>query len=436
MNTVLITIDSLRADHVGAYGYNRNTTPRIDELAEDSHLFENAIAHACATRPSFPSILTSTQGLLYGGFVRLSEQQIPVAEPLSEAGYSTGGFHSNPYLSSQFGYNRGFDTFSDSQTNPTLVSKIRRYISNNLSGPLHDFLSVLYQKTEEHAGIDVGSYYQEAQSITDEAIQWAKAAPEPWFLWVHYMDPHHPYVPPEEYQMFGETLSRRRGVKLRQQVLDDPTTLSESDREDLINLYDAEIRYVDHEIGRLLNEVNESTWILTADHGEELFDHGEFGHKNRFYEEHVHVPFIIGDDKPGVHDQLVGLEDIPVTILSLAGVDLPDSYRGYDVFESKRDRIFGGWSPDAGQDIERARLMYRTSKTKYIIDDATGKQQLYNLETDPDEQTNLVDTLDADKYKSKLNSFRREIETTDRDRTNVALTEETEERLQKLGYKE
>jgi arylsulfatase A-like enzyme len=436
MNITLITIDSLRADHVGAYGYNRDTTPRIDGFAEDAHLFENTVAHACATRPSFPSIFTSTQGLLYGGFIQLSKRQVPVAEPLAEAAYSTGGFHSNPYLSSKFGYDRGFDTFSDSQTNPTLTSKLRRYVSSNLTGPVHDLLSTLYDKTEEHAGVNVGSYYQEAQSITDEAIRWAETAPEPWFLWVHYMDPHHPYVPPKEHQLFGKTLSRRRGVKLRQQVLDDPTALSETDRNDLINLYDAEIRYVDHEVGRLLSEIDNSTWILTADHGEELFDHGEFGHKNRFYEEHIRVPLIIGGDDSGVHNQLVGLEDIPVTILSLAKVDSPGSYRGYNVFESNRDSIFGGWSPDAGQDMERAKLMYRTSEVKYIIDNATGEQRLYNLETDPDEQSNLAETHDVSEYRSKLNSFRQEIETTNQEETNVRLTKEAEERLQNLGYRE
>lgn len=436
MNFVLITIDSLRADHVGAYGYDRDTTPNIDELAADSHVFTNAVAHACATRPSFPSILTSTQGMLYGGFDKLSDRQIPVAEPLSEAGYTTGGFHSNPYLSASFGYDRGFDTFSDDQADPTHLSKLRRYVSNNLSGPIHDFLSFVYDKTEEHAGVDVGSYYQDATSLTDEAIQWAESAPEPWFLWVHYMDPHHPYVPPKEFQVFGRTMSRRRGVKLRQRVLDDPSSLSDGEREEIINLYDSEIRYVDHEVGRLLAELDDVTWLLTADHGEELFDHGDFGHKNRFYEEHVHVPFVIDGNGSGVHEQLVGLDDVPVTILSLAGIDPPETYRGHDVFDSDRDAVLGGWSPDAGRDKSRARIMYRSSDVKYVVDDATGDRRIHDLTNDPDERTNVIDTHDASTYESAVRAFREEIESTDENDDSVAISEGTEERLRKLGYKE
>src|SRR6056297_1266624 len=123
MNLALVTVDSLRADHVGCYGYERETTPNIDDVASRSHVFTEAIAHACATRPSFPSLLTSTHGMLYGGFDHLSDEQVPLSVPLSERGYATGGFHSNPFLSAEFGYSRGFDAFNDSEDDPSAVSK-------------------------------------------------------------------------------------------------------------------------------------------------------------------------------------------------------------------------------------------------------------------------------------------------------------------------
>jgi arylsulfatase A-like enzyme len=436
MNIALITVDSLRTDHVGCYGYDRDTTPNIDDLSVDSQVYTQAISHACATRPSFPSILTSTHGMLYGGFDHLSEKQIPLSVPLSEAGYATAGFHSNPYLSTKFGYDRGFDTFSDSKENPSLVSRLRRYVSNNVSGSLHDFLSWVYDKTEEHAGVDVGSYYKDATTLTDEALAWAESAEEPWFLWVHYMDPHHPYIPPDEYQVFGETLSRRRGVKLRQKVLDDPDSLSEQDWSELTDLYDAEIRYTDAEIGRLLENLDTACWALTADHGEEFYEHGNFGHKNRFYEEHVHVPLLLGGTgEAGVYEDLVGLNDVPVTLLNEADVAVPNTYRGYDMRSGERKRVLGGWADDIGADLESARLMNRTVDEKYIRDEATGSEQLYSLDEDPGEQTNVIDDRDASDHDTAIGSFLDEIRTTSDRSYSVEVDADLEEQLEHLGYK-
>ena len=436
MNLALVTVDSLRADHMSCYGYERETTPEIDDLASQSHVFTEAIAHACATRPSFPSLLTSTHGMLYGGFDHLSDEQVPLSVPLSDRGYATGGFHSNPFLSAEFGYSRGFDAFNDSEDDPSAVSKLRKYVSNNLDGRLHDLLAWAHSKAEEHAGVDVGSYYQEASSLTDEALAWVESAEEPWFLWVHYMDPHHPYIPPAEHQAFGETLSRRRGVKLRQRVLEDPDALSEEDWSDLVDLYDAEIRYTDAEIGRLVDGLDDATWLLTADHGEEFYDHENFGHKNRFYDEHVHVPLLLGGtDGAGVHDDLVGLNDAPVTLLEEADVDAPDTYRGQHVLSGERDRVVGGWGPDSGTDLDRVRLMSRTADEKYIRYEETDGEQLYDLRNDPEEQDNLADDGDVRDHRLALDDFVDEIRETSSHSEAVEIDDELEQQLEHLGYK-
>lgn len=110
-DVLLITVDSLRADHLSAAGYERETTPCVDRLAANGHRFTSAFAHACATRASFPSILTSSTALMYGGYESLSENRTLVTEALPAA-YRAGGFHSNLYLSAEFGYSRGFDAFS------------------------------------------------------------------------------------------------------------------------------------------------------------------------------------------------------------------------------------------------------------------------------------------------------------------------------------
>lgn len=435
-NVALVTVDSLRADHMGTYGYDRNTTPNIDDIAERGFVFRKAFSHACATRPSFPSILTSTQGLLYGGFDHLSPEQIPLSVPFSEAGYETAGFHSNPYLSSDFGYARGFDVFNDSETDPSLVAKARRYVVDNVDGHLYNALSWLHNKAEEHTGVDVGSYYEDATSLTDRALSWVEGAEEPWFLWVHYMDPHHPYVPPEEYQVFGEALSKRRGVKLRQQVLKDPDALSEKDWQDLIDLYDAEVRYTDAEVSRLLAELDDAVRLVTADHGEEFYEHGDFGHKNRFYEEHMHVPMVLGGvERTGESRDLVGLNDVPTTLLNAVGVDFPDSYRGYDAFTGQRDRVLGGWAPDVGRDLNRARLVSRTANEKYIRDVATDREEVYDLSTDPDEKNNLG-REGAGSHITAVDSFVSEVRRTASERKNIEIDEELKQQLRNLGYQE
>lgn len=437
MNLALITVDSLRSDHVGVYGYGRDTTPNIDAMAGEGHVFKDTVAHACATRPSFPSILTSTHGLLYGGFDHLSDEQIPLSIPLSEAGYTTGAFHSNPYLSSQFGYSRGFDTFSDSRESSTYTSRLRRYVSNNIGGRVNDLLSWAHTKAEEHAGVDVGAYYQDATSLTDEALEWVETAEEPWFLWIHYMDPHHPYVPPDEHQVFGKTISQRRGVKLRQQVLTDPDSLSKSDWSDLIDLYDAEIRYTDAQIGRLLGELDNVTWALTADHGEEFYDHGDFGHKNRFYEEHVHVPFVLGGtDTSGVHNGLVGLNDVPVTLLQEAEADVPDTYRGKHALSGERDRVLGGWAGDVGTDLEHARLMSRTKDEKYIRLVEDGTEKLFDLSSDPLEQRNVLLEQSGEDHISSIDAFLTEIKSSGETSDRVDIGDDLENQLKHLGYKE
>jgi arylsulfatase A-like enzyme len=376
--------------------------------------------------------------MLYGGFDHLSEEQVPISVPLSEDGYATAGFHSNPYLSGQFGYARGFDTYSDQEEDPDFTSRIRRYVANNVSGPVHDILSWIHDKAEKHGGIDVGAYYQNATDITNQVLQWTESVEDPWFVWAHYMDPHHPYVPPEEHQLFGETQSQRRGVKLRQQVLEDPDTLSERDWSDLINLYDAEIRYTDSEIGRLIENLSNAIWAITADHGEEFYEHGNFGHKNRFYEEHVHVPLLFGGDDTGTgrHDHLVGLNDVPETLLQAVDIPSPDTYRGQNLFAKDRKEVLGGWGPETGSDPDRVRLMHRTADRKFITDTMDATEQLYNLSTDPEERDNIVSEVDISRQRAAVEAFETEIRETAQSTEAVEISDDLQEQLRNLGYKE
>lgn len=453
-NLLLITVDSLRADHLSSYGYERETTPNLDRFAEGGHQFTSAFSHACATRPAFPGILASSHSLMYGGFERMSEERTLIAEVLSEAGYKTAGFHSNQYLGADFGYGRGFDHFFESQEDPSITTRLRGWLKStfNTSGFLYESLQWLYDHVEREAGVNIGAYHAPAEEMTDRAIEWLQSDGEnPSFLWVHYMDPHHPYIPPEGHQPFSD-VDRREGVRLRPRMLEDPASITNEELQVLIDLYDDEIHYTDREIGRLLSHAEEEwddwTTVITADHGEEFKDHGEFSHQNRFYDEMMHVPFIVYDGQSeGTHSEVVAHSDIAPTLAKLGGVEtLPDVFWGHALEpllnnqpeKWSREGVRGSWCdlPECTR-----RLAYRTNQWKYIRDYVFDTEELYDLETDPNEQDNLVrqegePPAIIESFREIIDQYEDDIASTDVETEDVEMDEQVKERLRRLGYKE
>ncbi|MFB6178665.1 MAG: sulfatase [Halorientalis sp.] len=449
-DVLLVTIDSLRADHVGCMGYDRETTPAIDELAADGHTFTNAFAHACSTRPSFPSIHSSSHALKHGGFEFMTDSRTMVAEVFDDAGYDTGGFHSNLYLSADFGYSRGFDTFYDSKTDPSPMARLRQAVKDRLDddGFLYQFLASAFDTAERRAGINIGSAYVTAEDITDRALEWARgqANSDDRFLWVHYMDVHHPYVPPAEYQRYfrDDPISESRAIKLRRKMLQEPDEITDTEYQDIIDLYDAEIRFADAEIGRLVETVRDA-WnsdplvAVTADHGEEFLEHGQFSHPTTFYDELMHVPLVI-DGLPGSgrHDDLVGLQDLPATLVDYAGLDKPAAFEGWSVQSIldgeawPREYVIADWSD---RETER-RYAYRDSDWKFIQRDSGD--ELYDLAADPDEQDNVVaDHPDVvERLTDLLDDHRTAIERSADEVVEVEMEEDVKARLRDLGYKE
>jgi len=450
-NILLITIDSLRADHLGCYGYDRPTSPTMDQLASDGSLFQNAFSHGGTTRKSFPAILTSSYPLMYGGFERISEKRTLISELLSDAGYQTAGLHSNLYLSADFGYSRGFDHFYDSKTEPSLTARARQFVKQRLNqdGVLFNFLKTTFEQTEKHAGVEVGSAYIGAEEMTDRAIDVVDSfeTGTPTFLWVHYMDVHHPYLPPSDAQRHfrEEPIPERRAIKLRRKMLESPDEVTDTEFDDLVDLYDAEIRYTDDEIGRLLSHIEESwgddsTVILTADHGEEFRDHGNFSH-NTHHDEGVHVPLLLDDGSMSDRfEEIVGLVDLGPTIADYADTASPDSFYGYNLrsllngADWPRDSVIGEWGePGPGS----RNFFYRSRDWKYMRF-ASGREELFDIRNDPDEQHDVIDDepealagiRDAvDEHATLLDS-------TYEDLGDVAMDDEVRERLQMLGYKE
>ncbi|GGN88037.1 MULTISPECIES: sulfatase [Haloarcula] len=450
-NVLLITIDSLRADHVGYHGYDRDVTPNIDRIAGDGARFTNAFAHVGGTVFSFPSILTGVTPLMYGGHDRVSNRQTIVSEVFDDAGYRTGGFHSNLYLSAQFGYDRGWDEFFDSAPDESAMTKARKFAKSNLEGtPIFPLLQRGYDLLESSGGINVGNYHVPADEITDKAIEFLRSggdADDPEFLWVHYMDVHHPFLPPEEYQLEfrDEPIGDRESIKLRRKFIEEPENVTEEEYQTFIDLYDAEILFNDEEIGRLFDVVEEE-WgdeyvaALTADHGEHFLEHDYFSGAKP-YDVKTHVPlFFTGVGETGEYDDIVGLTDLPPTLVDVAGLDRPDSWQGHSLRgvleggEYPRTDVVGGW--DDGENEED--YVVREDEWK-LIRRHEGGDELYDLVTDPEEQTNVIDDepAEARRLQKRVDEHIELVRATaDDDVERPDMDEDVKERLRRLGYSE
>lgn len=446
-NVVLVTIDSLRADHVGYNGYYRDTTPFLDSLAENGSTFTNAFAHIGGTRFSFPSILSGVTPLMYGGYERISDEQTLVSEVFREADYRTAGYHSNLYVSGEYGYDRGFEEFFDSREETSLSSDIRRYVRTNLrETPIYPVLQKGYDLLESSGGINVGSYHVPADELTDMALEFVTDtdSDRPAFLWVHYMDVHHPFIPPPEYQRkFRESVvDDRDAIKLRRKALESPGDLTDGELKTLLDLYDAEIRFNDAELKRLVETIREEwtdvTVAITADHGEHFLEHGFFSGAQP-YDVKQHVPLVIhGWDDEGVYDELVGLVDLPPTLLDIAGLDAPASYQGESlgrlVFDEEwnRTEILGGWG------YPERTYVYRDLDWKFIQRPDPEPDELYDLTADPAESNNVVDSHSdlVERFERTLAEHKRQIRRTDTDVEEVDMDEAVKERLRRLGYQE
>lgn len=439
---VFITVDSLRVDHVGWHGYDRDTTPFLDELANGGHTFKRAFANGHCTSHSFPAIMTSVYSSMHGGVRKLSEQQTPVAEAIQSAGYSTAGFHSNPHLLPQFGYGRGFNTFFDSDSEPSRLARLRQWVKDTLDqdGLLYSILERSFAASEQKIGFNPGTPFVPADELTDRAIDRCREMTEgPRFLWIHYMDVHHPYLPPEEHQLAfrEEPISERRAVKLRRKMLESPAAITDQELADLIDLYDGEIRFFDTEVKRLVGEIraewdSEPLIAFTSDHGDEFLDHGQFSHYKTLYDELLHVPVFINDgESSGSYEDIVELIDLPPTILEYADVDVPDSYEGVSL-----RTVIDGTENEKQYAICDGEDTYSYRDDHWKLIERPDDVELYDIRTDPDEQENVSqDHPDVvEELSGIVDSYRQKAAKTDEQLDSVAIDGEVQDRLEQLGY--
>lgn len=296
-NVLVFMVDTLRADHLSCYGYDRETSPEVDAFAADAVLFEDCQAPSSWTKPSVGAIFTGLPPTSHGA-VGPRNVLAPAAETLPEllqkAGWRTGAMSDNPFITRDFGFGQGFDVFHqlepDVITNGTLLGKV---------------LFMLRVRSLVGDWFAVGDTIHEgAFPRVDQALAFIdEAADDPWFCYVHLMEPHLPYDPPREYaEAFGfpagEPYERPpvyNGILPHQKAPEPPPGL----REKLVAQYDGEIRDMSAAFGKLLDGLRErglyedTLVVFVADHGEEFHEHGGWTHGHSLHAETIHVPLIV-----------------------------------------------------------------------------------------------------------------------------------------------
>lgn len=340
-NVLLVTFDTVRADHVGCYGNPKGLTPTVDHLASQGIVFRQCTSPAPITLPTHASILTGLDPIHHkvrnNGSYRLMPEYQTLATILHGSGYDTAAFVSAQVLNSQYGLARGFDVYDDTVS-------------------------------ESDSGLSSEIAERNATDTTDAVLKWLthRSGDRPFFLWVHYFDPHMAYNPPPYW---------------RERFPDDP--------------YSGEIAYADSELGRIIEQIRlDSTFVVfTADHGESLGEHGELTHAFFAYDSTLHVPLVLvfpdGRFKGTERSEQVSLVDIAPTVLNHLDVPLPADMDGVDLlsehtteepryvyFETAYPLSFD-WSPLVG---------FRSIEWKFI---KAPRPELYYLSDDPGELSNV-----------------------------------------------
>ncbi|MDG1491466.1 MAG: sulfatase, partial [Planctomycetota bacterium] len=319
-NIVLISIDTLRPDHLGCYGYARPTSPNIDAIAAQGALFEQHISSAPWTLPAhaemFTSVPDSVHGVVDAVKFRLSEDFETLPESFQAAGYSTAGFFAGPYLHPAFGLGQGFDRYVDCvQTVP------EGQVDADNEWSMRD--PVL---RASHHGVTNDKVYAEWQRFFAEAAEEA----EPFFAFVHLWDVHFDFTPPPPYDtLFDPDYD---GPFTGRDFFYDPAinaAIPARDKEHIIALYDGEIAWTDEIVGRIRHDLGaaglleNTVFVITADHGTELFDHGGKGHRTTLYDEQIHIPLIVhfpGVVQPARFAGQTRMIDLGPTLRDLAGL--------------------------------------------------------------------------------------------------------------------
>lgn len=418
-NIILISIDTLRADHLGCYKYERNTSPAVDEFREDAVLFRRCTAQSTSTLASHASMFTSLIPSHHRAYFTRS-QPLPdnlqtMAEFLRQENYRTISFNDGGQISAKFGMDQGFEIYESLPAKKPAEMTFKR--------------------------------------IVNKAIKWIDGHFQPgekFFLFLHTYETHHPYTPGKKYlerfeSGYNGNLPRHISVELIKQINNGEVTINEEDKKHIVNTYDAEIRAMDESFGRFMRFLKErklydnTLVIFTSDHGEEFGEHGIWAtHSHALFNEQLHVPLIM--KLPASRfasrkvNHLVRSIDIFPTVMDFLGENIPGYVEGISLLP-----LIKGVKSDVNIFTISQRDMQKTYPREYwsII---KGKwklynKKLYNLLKDPGE---LQDVADSNiKVKTRLESiavhFLKRIKW-QHSTKRVKLDEKTKKKLKTLGY--
>jgi arylsulfatase A-like enzyme len=428
---ILVTVDCLRADHVGFLGYPRPTTPFLDALANASVVIPAATVAGAPTYYSFPALLASRYPLDLGrDVVGLAPGESTLTSALKHAGYTTAAFCAgNPYLTPRFGYQQSFDHFRDfldplpeagreiDSSHLAMRTNLNRKLEkwshkSRWAGRIYEDLYFEYCQRFGNStpdSLDALRRYPAADVLVNEAIAWVKSIErEPFFLWLHFMDPHAPYYPVQDaLQAMGSDISASRARYLNSYW--NRGNLSQNrfqqHRRALIELYDAGIRWVDTQLARFAGSLLDlGIWdncvlALTADHGEEFLDHGgRFHSPDRVADELLRVPLLLrvpGQGSVRTGKTPFSLLHLAPTLLEIVGVDAPHEFQGHSCWQHLRERkpwdepaltecVAGATNPFHRRDrLGPGILTIREERFKLVWDLGTKQETLFDLQQDP-----------------------------------------------------
>jgi arylsulfatase A-like enzyme len=395
-NVVLLTIDCLRKDVLGCYGNQDGLTPFLDSIAQKSIQFTKAQTVAPYTQASFPGILTSSYYFDHAKEEKrtemLSRKRTLLSEVLRQAGITTAAFHSNPYLGDYFGWNRGWDRFYDSMEED--VSPISPFSKG-------DAINQMVDKWLSHH-----------VSGSDD---------KPFFLWTHYMDVHEPYIPHKEYLDAVDSsidLSKEEMLELFEEVVLKRDVSNAETVNLLRKLYLAVVREADDHTRTFFDVLEKhgvldgSVVMITTDHGDEFGEHGSLSHNGKMYSELIDSPLLIYNYSTGeaqICDTLVSGLDISPTIAHLFKLEPVENFQGHSLLPLEDYPQKGCYGEAIGKlghrvkDTDKPVYFHRENDLKIIYRVEEDSWEMYDLQADPEEQNNIIDTSPlSEEMKSRL----------------------------------
>lgn len=409
-HVVLIVVDTLRKDHLGCYGYDRDTSPNIDRLAGKSVVYDNAFSQAPWTLPAVASLLTSRYPSELGiqGFNRrIPDREVFLQEILSVHGYATHAVVSHDFVGAKWGFNQGFDSFDSFAGGHRTIS---------------------------------------SEKLTEAALRIVDRIEEtPTFLFVHYFDPHFLFMEHENHRFSGSPPDIESEwwnlpyKQLRAQAR--MGQLSEVQRDHLLDLYDSEIAFTDQHIGRLLDQLetagrmDDTIVIFTADHGEEFLDHGGLGHTATVFNELINVPLMIkwpGTEKRVRSLRYVAHVDLLPTLLDYIGIPTDHDVSGMHM----GDRVPTAPIFSETRRYQKVSAVIR-DRVKLVYDERNKSSRYFDLQSDPAERTPLTEQESDYGLVSDLIDYQRRAQEglarLEQD-AEIEITDEERKKLEALGY--